>query len=167
MLVLKSSSADHVPTVRRAAQYLRMSTDHQRYSIENQKEMISEYAFSHGIKVVQTYADIGRSGLKLRGRDALLMLIGIWIRMDIFVLLSACIFAGFFVVIELLNTAIERLADTVDDCEKTHRGGHYHHGIKLTKDVAAAAALIALLLYIALITLTFLPYVLYYFRPTA
>ncbi len=76
MLVLKSSSADHVPTVRRAAQYLRMSTDHQRYSIENQKEMISEYAFSHGIKVVQTYADIGRSGLKLRGRDALLMLIG-------------------------------------------------------------------------------------------
>ncbi len=98
---------------------------------------------------------------------ALLMLIGIWIRMDIFVLLSACIFAGFFVVIELLNTAIERLADTVDDCEKTHRGGHYHHGIKLTKDVAAAAALIALLLYIALITLTFLPYVLYYFRPTA
>lgn len=54
---------------------------------------------------------------------------------------------GCFVVIELLNTAIERLADTFDDCEKKCRGGHYHPGIKITKDVAAAASLVALLLY--------------------
>ncbi len=59
----------------------------------------------------------------------------------------------FFIVIELLNTAIERLADTFDDCEKTHRGGHYHPGIKITKDVAAGASLIALLLYVLSVVL--------------
>lgn len=54
---------------------------------------------------------------------------------------------GFFIVVELLNTAIERLADTFDDCEKKHRGGHYHPGIKMTKDVAASASLVALSMY--------------------
>jgi len=32
------------PITRRAAQYIRMSTDHQKYSIENQKQIIAEYA---------------------------------------------------------------------------------------------------------------------------
>lgn len=62
-------------------------------------------------------------------------------------ILILSLFGGFFVVIELLNTAIERLADTFDDYEKKHRGGHYHPGIKMTKDVGAAASLVALLLY--------------------
>ena len=55
--------------------------------------------------------------------------------------------AALFFIVELLNTALERLADTFDDYEKKHRGGHYHPGIKMTKDVAAAGSLIALCLY--------------------
>jgi DNA invertase Pin-like site-specific DNA recombinase len=38
-----------------AAQYLRVSTDHQQYSLDNQSEAILEYAKSHGFDIVQTY----------------------------------------------------------------------------------------------------------------
>jgi DNA invertase Pin-like site-specific DNA recombinase len=34
-----------------------MSTEHQQYSIENQKAAIQEYANHHGFAVVQTYTD--------------------------------------------------------------------------------------------------------------
>lgn len=57
------------------AQYVRMSTDHQRYSTENQSDAISTYAAQHGMVVVQTYADTGKSGLRLDGRAALQRLI--------------------------------------------------------------------------------------------
>ena len=63
------------PVLRRAAQYVRMSTDHQRYSIESQKAAIAEYAACHDIKIVRTYADEGRSGVTMKGRDALKQLI--------------------------------------------------------------------------------------------
>ena len=63
------------PITRRAAQYIRMSTDHQKYSIENQKQIIAEYALCHDTEVVRTYIDAGRSGLLLKGRDALKRLI--------------------------------------------------------------------------------------------
>jgi DNA invertase Pin-like site-specific DNA recombinase len=59
----------------RAAQYVRMSTDHQRYSTENQAEAIQQYAAQRGIEIVRTYADEGKSGLSLDGRDALKRLI--------------------------------------------------------------------------------------------
>jgi predicted site-specific integrase-resolvase len=55
----------------RAAQYVRMSTEHQKYSTENQSEAIREYAARRGIEIVRTYADEGKSGLSLDGRDAL------------------------------------------------------------------------------------------------
>jgi DNA invertase Pin-like site-specific DNA recombinase len=58
-----------------AAQYVRMSTEHQRYSTENQCEVIGEYAKKHGMSIVRTYADEGKSGLRLEGRDALKQLI--------------------------------------------------------------------------------------------
>jgi len=48
-----------------------MSTDHQRYSIENQKQAIAEYALLHDLEIVRTYADEGRSGLHIKRRDAL------------------------------------------------------------------------------------------------
>lgn len=54
-----------------AAQYLRMSTEHQRYSLENQRAAIAEYAEARGFGIVQTYADPGKSGLSLKGRDGL------------------------------------------------------------------------------------------------
>ncbi len=55
----------------RAVQYLRMSTEHQRYSLENQETRIAEYAAEHGYDVVGTYADAGRSGLTLKERKEL------------------------------------------------------------------------------------------------
>ena len=59
----------------RAAQYVRMSTDHQKYSTENQAEALQHYAAQRGIEIVRTYADEGKSGLRLDGRDALKRLI--------------------------------------------------------------------------------------------
>src|SRR5690348_1577258 len=59
----------------RAAQYVRMSTEHQRYSTENQAVAIRQYAERRGLEVVRTYADEGRSGLRLDGRDGLKRLI--------------------------------------------------------------------------------------------
>ena len=59
----------------RAAEYVRMSTEHQQYSTENQADVIRRYAERRGIKIVRTYADEGRSGLRLAGRDALRRLI--------------------------------------------------------------------------------------------
>jgi DNA invertase Pin-like site-specific DNA recombinase len=59
----------------RAAQYVRMSTEHQQYSTENQGDKIREYAERRGIEIVQTYADEGKSGLRIDGRQALQRLI--------------------------------------------------------------------------------------------
>ena len=59
----------------RAAQYVRMSTEHQKYSTENQADIIAIYAAARGIEIVKTYADEGKSGLNLSGREALQRLI--------------------------------------------------------------------------------------------
>lgn len=59
----------------RAAQYVRMSTEHQRYSTENQAEAIAQYAARRGFDVVRTYEDSGKSGLTLDGRQSLQQLI--------------------------------------------------------------------------------------------
>jgi len=59
----------------RAAQYLRMSTDYQRYSIQNQAAAIAVYAQQNGLTIVRTYRDDGRSGLRIRGRPGLAELI--------------------------------------------------------------------------------------------
>lgn len=53
------------------AQYLRMSTEHQQYSIEYQRSAIAKFAADNGMEVVQTFEDNGKSGLTLRGRSAL------------------------------------------------------------------------------------------------
>ena len=52
-----------------------MSTDHQKYSTENQGEIIRRYAEQRGFTVVRTYEDSGKSGLRFDGRDALKRLI--------------------------------------------------------------------------------------------
>ncbi|AYM80355.1 recombinase family protein [Agrobacterium tumefaciens] len=59
----------------RAAQYVRMSTDHQKYSTQNQADVIQKYADDNDIEIVKTYEDSGKSGLNLDGRDALQQLI--------------------------------------------------------------------------------------------
>lgn len=67
----RSTSEDSSDGVVPAAEYVRMSTDHQRYSTENQSAAIHAYALSHGMEIVATYRDEGKSGLDIRGRDAL------------------------------------------------------------------------------------------------
>ena len=52
-----------------------MSTEHQKYSTENQADAIAAYAARRGFEVVRTYEDSGKSGLRLEGRLALQALI--------------------------------------------------------------------------------------------
>jgi len=59
----------------RAVEYVRMSTEHQKYSTENQSDIIAGYAERNGMKVIRTYADDGKSGLRIDGRNALKRLI--------------------------------------------------------------------------------------------
>ena len=54
-----------------AVVYVRMSTDHQKYSTENQLDVIRHYANSRGLSIVRVFEDSGRSGLVLDGRKAL------------------------------------------------------------------------------------------------
>ncbi|WP_227871332.1 recombinase family protein [Novimethylophilus kurashikiensis] len=62
-------------TIPRAAEYVRMSTEHQQYSTSNQRDKIREYAARRGIEIVRTYADEGKSGLNIGGRQSLQQLI--------------------------------------------------------------------------------------------
>jgi DNA invertase Pin-like site-specific DNA recombinase len=61
-------------SVGRAAQYVRMSTEHQRYSTQNQAAAIAVYAAQHNLVIVRTYAD-ERSGLRIHRREGLIDLI--------------------------------------------------------------------------------------------
>ncbi|WP_413043805.1 recombinase family protein [Pseudomonas sp. YJ42] len=54
-----------------AAAYVRMSTEHQQYSTENQLDTIRLYAAAHSLEIAKIYTDAGKSGLVLEGRDAL------------------------------------------------------------------------------------------------
>jgi|SRR5579872_424148 len=58
-----------------AAQYVRMSTDHQQYSILSQTTANQRYADINGFSVVRSYDDPGRSGLSLKGRPGLARLL--------------------------------------------------------------------------------------------
>ena len=65
-----SASPPNTPPLR-AAQYVRMSTEHQQYSPENQLEIIRLYATTHQMEIVREYSDHGRSGLNIAGREGL------------------------------------------------------------------------------------------------
>jgi DNA invertase Pin-like site-specific DNA recombinase len=54
-----------------AAQYVRMSTEHQQYSIANQEAAIRTYAEKHGFLVASTYSDAGKSGVAIDLTDLL------------------------------------------------------------------------------------------------
>ena len=53
------------------AAYVRMSTEHQQYSTENQLDRIKEYAAHRGMEIVRVFADEGKSGLSVKGRESL------------------------------------------------------------------------------------------------
>ena len=52
-----------------------MSTEHQKYSTDNQADAIRSYAELHHMEIVRTYSDAGKSGLNIKGREALQQLI--------------------------------------------------------------------------------------------
>lgn len=54
-----------------AAQYLRMSTEHQQYSFANQADAIARYAIEHGFQIAKTYSDGAKSGLRIMNRPGL------------------------------------------------------------------------------------------------
>jgi DNA invertase Pin-like site-specific DNA recombinase len=53
------------------AVYVRMSTEHQKYSTENQLDRIKEYAARRGMKIIVVFPDEGKSGLSMKGREGL------------------------------------------------------------------------------------------------
>ena len=74
-LVIRKSHLPKSLKGMRAAQYVRMSTDLQKYSIENQAAVIGVYAQAHDLSIVRTYRDEGESGLKLKNRTGLIQLL--------------------------------------------------------------------------------------------
>jgi DNA invertase Pin-like site-specific DNA recombinase len=66
-LPLASGNTAAIP----AAAYVRMSTEHQQYSTENQLDRIKEYAARRNMSLVRIFEDAGKSGLNVRGRDSL------------------------------------------------------------------------------------------------
>ena len=57
------------------AQYLRMSTEHQQYSLEHQAAAIQKYAEEHNFEIVRTYSDAAKSGVVLKRRTGLRQLL--------------------------------------------------------------------------------------------
>ncbi len=51
-----------------AAEYVRMSTEHQKYSIANQSAAIREYASQKGMQIVRTYTEeVARVADQIKG----------------------------------------------------------------------------------------------------
>ena len=74
-LVVHKDRLPQSQKMHRAAQYVRMSTDYQKYSIENQAVVIATYAELHKLTIVRTYRDDGVSGLRIENRTGLTELI--------------------------------------------------------------------------------------------
>jgi DNA invertase Pin-like site-specific DNA recombinase len=70
-LVVRGTQLPKSQSTLYAAQYVRMSTVHQRYSIENQAAAIAAYAARYNLNIVRTYRDEGLSGLKIDKREGL------------------------------------------------------------------------------------------------
>ena len=59
------------PTLRPAAQYVRMSTEHQQYSIANQSAALALYGAAHKIGIVRSFVDAGKIGTTIKRRVGL------------------------------------------------------------------------------------------------
>ncbi len=67
---------------------------------------------------------------------------------------------GIFVITELLNTALERLADAFDDHLKAEHRKESFAAIRMAKDIAASASLVSLLLVVAVSLVIFVSHLL-------
>ena len=54
---IKNDNKQHI----NVAAYLRMSTEHQQYSIDNQVQFIQKYADDHNMMIVRIYDDEGKA----------------------------------------------------------------------------------------------------------
>src|SRR4051794_5424128 len=68
MAPASDNASPSTPPPARVAEYVRMSTDHQKYSTANQAAAIHDYAASHGMTIVRTHEDEGKSGLEIGRR---------------------------------------------------------------------------------------------------
>jgi len=75
LIIRRNTELANAQKAVRAAQYVRMSTELQRYSIQNQAAAIAAYAQQRNLSIVRTYVDEGRSGLRIKGRSGLIELI--------------------------------------------------------------------------------------------
>lgn len=60
-LVLHKNLLPQSRKIHQSAQYVRMSTDYQQYSIQNQAVVIATYAELHKLTIVRTYRDEGEA----------------------------------------------------------------------------------------------------------
>ncbi len=91
--------------------------------------------------------------------DALVLFLGAYLHLLIWEWLAVIIAGGIFLCTELLNTALERTVDVIDENRKIAGGAGFHAGLKQAKDVGASASLIALILNIVVIVMVLWPYV--------
>jgi undecaprenol kinase len=89
----------------------------------------------------------------------LVLILGVMVRLIAWEWLALIIAGGMFLSVELINTAIERLADVLDEERQLAGRRGFHAKMKATKDVAAAASLMSLFAMIAVVCIVFGPYV--------
>lgn len=75
LVVRHSTQLARAQRALQAAQYVRMSTELQRYSTQNQAAAIAAYAQQRNLTIVRTYVDEGKSGLRINRRPGLRALI--------------------------------------------------------------------------------------------
>jgi hypothetical protein len=71
----KKAAEKDITALGSAAQYLRMSTEYQEYSIANQPAAIALYPAVHDLGIVRAFVDAGKTGTTLRHRRGLQELI--------------------------------------------------------------------------------------------
>ena len=71
----QTAAQKDVTALGRAAEYVRMSTEHQQYSIATQSAAIALYAAAHHLGIVQAFVDAGKTGTTIKHRRGLQELI--------------------------------------------------------------------------------------------
>ncbi len=89
--------------------------------------------------------------------SAIVLTAGIWLNISTIEWMVVFICIAVVLTTELLNTAIEKLADVV------HL--EIHPGIKLVKDIAAGAVLVCAIVSFVIATIVFLPKILHLVKP--
>ena len=85
----------------------------------------------------------------------LLLLLGFLLNLKVWEWIIVLLAGAIFMVSELLNTALERLADSVDDhCKKEH-GSNCFTALKHTKDIAAASSLVILIVVVMIVAVIY------------